>query len=123
VINAAAFSPDGALVVTASEDKTARLLDAVTGKLIAPPLIHAGAVTAATFSPDGMRVVTASYDKTARIWPLNLDGRSLDAWKAVARCGLFVLVNGVLAINPEPLTRCESTPAEPPGRPERPELR
>ena len=49
-------------------DKTARVWDAATGKPVASPLEHHGAVTSAAFSPDGTRVVTASMDKTARVW-------------------------------------------------------
>jgi WD40 repeat protein len=65
----AAFSPDGKLVVTTSDDKTARLWDAETGQAIGAPLTgHDGFVHGAAFSPDGKRVVTASADKTARLW-------------------------------------------------------
>ena len=38
--NSAQFSPDGQRVVTASEDKTARLWDAATGKAIGEPMKH-----------------------------------------------------------------------------------
>src|SRR5208337_797846 len=63
------FSPDGTRIVTASQDKTARIWDAATGKPIGEPLKgHEGVVTGASFSPDGTRIVTASQDKTARIW-------------------------------------------------------
>ena len=64
----AAFSEDGKRVVTASNDRTARLWDAATGKEVAVLRGHDAAVKAAAFSPDGERVVTASDDKTARLW-------------------------------------------------------
>jgi WD40 repeat protein len=65
-VNSAAFSPDGARIVTASGDRTARIWDAATGKEI-EVLRHTSAVKSAAFSPDGARVVTASED-TAIIW-------------------------------------------------------
>ena len=67
-VNSAQFSPDGQRVVTASDDKTARLWDAASGKPIGVPMTHDDRLTSAQFSPDGQRVVTASYDKTARLW-------------------------------------------------------
>jgi WD40 repeat protein len=65
---AASFSPDGARIVTASSDHTARIWDAQTGQPIGEPLHHNDQVRAASFSPDGTRIVTASVDHTARIW-------------------------------------------------------
>ena len=64
----AAFSPDGARVVTASLDGTARVWDAVTGTPITGPLAHHAGVPSAEFSRDGTRVVTASLDHTPRVW-------------------------------------------------------
>jgi WD40 repeat protein/serine/threonine protein kinase len=62
-----AFSPDGARILTASGDKTAKLWDAASGKLLAS-FAHQGRVFQAEFSPDGTRILTASADGTAKLW-------------------------------------------------------
>jgi hypothetical protein len=53
------FSRDGRRIVTASDDKTARVWDAESGKPVGEPMRHEDAVNAASFSPDGRRIVTA----------------------------------------------------------------
>ena len=68
MVRAPSFSPDGRRIVTASEDKTARVWDAESGKPVGKPMLHQGVVRAASFSPDGRPIVTASFDKTARVW-------------------------------------------------------
>ena len=64
----AVYSPDGNRIVTASEDKTARIWDGRTGTQLAVLSGHGGRLTSAVYSPDGTRILTASEDKTARIW-------------------------------------------------------
>jgi len=64
----ATFSPDGARIITASWDGTARLWDAATGQKVAVLRGQAAAVRRASFSPDGACIVTASSDGTARLW-------------------------------------------------------
>ena len=65
VVGSAAYSPDGTRIVTASQDKTARIWDARTGAQLAVLSGHGDAVQSAAYSPDGTRIVTASDDKTA----------------------------------------------------------
>ncbi|MEI9898799.1 MAG: hypothetical protein WDN31_00225 [Hyphomicrobium sp.] len=66
-MKSATFSPDGAHVLTASSDTTARIWDASSGKILAQ-LRHDAIVNRAYFSSDGRRVVTASDDTTAKLW-------------------------------------------------------
>ena len=63
-----AFSPDGKQVVTASDDRTARVFDAQTGAALTVLAGHGDRVSGAAFSPDGQSVITASDDGTARLW-------------------------------------------------------
>src|SRR5262249_57242140 len=66
----ASFSPEGRLVVTASDDGTARVWGADTGAAVTPPLRHGDAVLHAAFSPDGRRIITSCKDGLARVWDL-----------------------------------------------------
>ena len=54
------FSPDGAHVLTASWDKTARLWETASGREVRRFEGHSDAVLSAVFSPDGAHVLTAS---------------------------------------------------------------
>lgn len=72
----ASFSGDGTRVVTASQDRTARIWDAATGSELQRLSGHTGSVYAAEFSPDGRHVITSSMDGTARLWDA-LSGREL----------------------------------------------
>jgi WD40 repeat protein len=68
-VNSASFSPDGKRIVTASNDKTAKVWD-VSGRILVE-LKHQNVVNSASFSPDGKRIVTASNDKTAKVWDIS----------------------------------------------------
>ena len=67
-IISATFSPDGSMVVTASDDKTAKLWDSETGECLHTFEGHTKWVNSAVFSPDGSVIVTASSDNTAKMW-------------------------------------------------------
>jgi WD40 repeat protein/serine/threonine protein kinase/tetratricopeptide (TPR) repeat protein len=67
-VAAAVFSPDGKMIVTGSDDRTAQLWDAATARPAGPPLRHEGEVISVAFSPDGQAILTGSHDRTARLW-------------------------------------------------------
>jgi len=64
----AAFSPDGAWVVTASTDCTVKLWNIATGQEWLTLSGHTGLVSSAAFSPDSERLATASEDGTVKLW-------------------------------------------------------
>lgn len=67
---AAAFSPDGSLVLTGGWDGPLSLWDARTGKGLRKLEGHRVGVRTVAFSPDGKRAVTAGYDLTVRLWDI-----------------------------------------------------
>jgi WD40 repeat protein len=67
---AVAYSPDGSMLATASQDGIARLWDPATGALIAKLTEHKAAVDDVAFSPDGTKLLTGSDDGTAKVWDL-----------------------------------------------------
>jgi WD40 repeat protein len=67
-VYSASFRADGARVVTAGKDRTAKVWDTTTGAQLLSLEAHLAAVYSAVFSPDGSRIVTASDDSTAMLW-------------------------------------------------------
>jgi WD40 repeat protein len=70
MVTSVALSADGALLLTASGDTTAKLWDIASGT----PLHvfgHGAYVCAAAFSPDGKSILTASHDGSARLWDVS----------------------------------------------------
>ena len=103
----AAFSPDGARILTASADNTAKLWDAASGKLIAS-FDHQDTVRWAGFSPDGARILTVSWDKTAKLWdaatPVELARQVKEAGGDTARTGSSVSMANSPALQVESLS-------------------
>jgi hypothetical protein len=96
-VNYVSFSADGALVLTASADKTAKLWEVNSGKVIAS-FTHEGAVRCATFSPDGTEILTASADNTAKLWDA-VSGKLVASFvhPGTVRCATFS-PNGALIL-------------------------
>ena len=67
-VNAVAFSPDGQLLASASDEGPFRLWDARTGALRDTLQRRSGWVNAVAFSPDGQLLVSASDDGTVKLW-------------------------------------------------------
>ncbi len=62
------FSPDGKQLVSAYVDKTVRVWQTATGKLLRQLEGHTNLVSSAQFSPNGTEIVSASDDRTVRVW-------------------------------------------------------
>jgi len=67
-VTALAYSPDGRLLASGSEDKTVKIWEASTGREIRTLYGHTWKVTAVAFSPDSQMLASASWDRTVRIW-------------------------------------------------------
>src|SRR5947207_12366712 len=67
-VNAVAFSQDGSLLASASDDETVRLWNPATGQEVQMLRGHTGWINAVTFSQDGSLLASASDDRTVRLW-------------------------------------------------------
>jgi WD40 repeat protein len=63
-----AFSPDGQRLAGGSSDKTIRVWDAQTGRVLFTISGHTARVDAVTFSPDGTYLASGCEDQTVRVW-------------------------------------------------------
>jgi WD40 repeat protein len=63
-----AFSPDGRLLASGSDDQTVKLWDVETGQEVRTLRGHNGGVWSVAFSPDGRLLASGSGDGTVKLW-------------------------------------------------------
>ena len=77
------FSPDGKLIASTDgkrKDKTIRLWDTTTGKIIRKLTGHTRYVHSIAFSPDGQTIASGSLDTTIRLWDV-ATGKTIQQFK------------------------------------------
>jgi WD40 repeat protein len=81
-----AFSSDGSLLASGSDDKTIKLWNVASGRELRTLAGHSNAVESVAFSPDGKLLASGSDDKTIKLWDV-ASGREL---RTLAGHGDFV---------------------------------
>ena len=71
-----AFSPDGSMIASGSDDSTINLWRVSDGSLLRTLAGHTDEVNSVAFSPDGSMIVSGSGDETVRLWRVS-DGSLL----------------------------------------------
>jgi serine/threonine protein kinase/WD40 repeat protein/tetratricopeptide (TPR) repeat protein len=84
-----AFSPNGALLLSAHETGSAQLWDVATRKPIGPPAVLLGAIRAVTFTPDGKTCLCVAGDGTVRRWPVPVPFAEPDLARLADRVALM----------------------------------
>lgn len=65
-----AFSPDGTLLVSTSDDQSIKIWDVASGAMLEEAPGHTREVGNIAFSPDGTRILSGTYDGTLRVWDI-----------------------------------------------------
>ena len=101
IVWSVAFSPDDTTLASASWDRTVRLWDVETERLLHTLIGHTEDIMSASFSPDGQTLASGSWDRTIRLWNPNngklkrtLTGRSSEVSSVVFSPNGQILASG-----------------------------
>ncbi len=95
--NHAAFSADGAQIVTAGDRNTVRVYETKTGHLMVTLRGHTKEINDVRFSPDGARVASTGWDNTTRVWNVQ-QGRAIAQFPSYAIAGASFSPDGLYLI-------------------------
>ena len=103
---------DGTRLLSGSQDKTFKLWDAATGRLLRTFEGHSETVTSVAFSPDGTRLLSGSDDKTLKLWDA-ASGNLIRGWEA-QRLGVTAVAfspdgTHLLSAGSDPVGRMDNT--------------
>ncbi|MDZ8090476.1 MAG: ribosome assembly protein 4 [Nostoc sp. DedQUE05] len=70
-VNSIAYSPNGQQLASASDDKTIKIWDVSSGKLLKSLTGHSDVVNSIAYNPNKQQLASASADKTIKIWDVS----------------------------------------------------
>ena len=95
-VNALAFSPDGTLLASASDDTTVRLWNPADGSEVVTLEGHDAPVLALAFNPDGTQIASASSDGMILLWDVASEESSALQESGPAVAALAFIPDGTL---------------------------
>jgi WD40 repeat protein len=72
IVLAVAFSPNGQILATGSDDNSIKLWDVNTSKLISTHLGESWSVPGLAFTADSGTLISCSWDKTIKLWSISI---------------------------------------------------
>ncbi len=63
-----AWAPDGRRIASGGSDKTVKLWEAESGRLLSSLTSHESSVSTVAWAPDGRRIASGGDDKTVKLW-------------------------------------------------------